>query len=89
VCHHYVALFDPELQNLAEPQPKLAPVNVAAYGAYWAMFFEAVYYNSAAYVACMPNLVTIIEMRQVPVVPPAMGVRHQAYTFHSAKRCFM
>ena len=47
-------------------------------------------YNAhRAYVAGVPYLVAIVEMGEIAVVPPAVGVRQQAYAFHIPKRFLM
>ena len=89
VGHHHVALLDLEPEHLTVAAAYLLPVDVAVHGAHGAMAFQLVYDKLTANVAGMPYLVAVGKMDQVLVVPPAMGVRQQAYSLHSPKRCFM
>jgi hypothetical protein len=89
VGHHHFALFDGECLDVVESEAQFASVNVAAYGTYGTMFCQSVYDKLAADVSGMPYLVTVVEMDEVFVVPPCVGVGHQPYAFHNPKRCFM
>lgn len=80
---HHVYAFHIELQQLGANACHIAMVDIAAYGTHHRAYgLQPQQQVNVADVPGVPNLIAVLEMDGVTVIPRAMRVRQNAYTFH-------
>ena len=86
VLHHDLRTIDGEAQGLWEEAAQFLPVDVAVDSTQGAEVGQSLGHLQGAYVAGVPDFVAGLEVLQVSVVPPPVGVRQESDSCHEVIR---